>query len=745
VINVVVVAAIRPEWTNFLAAAEELRRTGAVIKVACAFDPTGLPTHGLAGVHRLAMDLSVMRDGRRPARFTPAWAGLVVRNQLVRVRMRRASAPVRTWLLARYDPWIRNNTPDLDALVALEQRGVYAVWRLARKNDTAAVLGLEPLRAACEDLRFVELISGKGRLPGKSAADVPASWSSALKTFGRSRRWQLLSAAPGVVRTLRRLRAATEADSLARLALAEEPDPDTVSWLRLELTATQLTAAVEPEYSVAAVTSEVLKVADAHLRAGRLDRAADLAVSVSETIFHRELHAEVEWSPLTDNPDAFLAPLRASLTFQALTAAANSLDTEVSGLETAPVAGPGALIRERVVDRLRRHRVLVISDGNLHFAEGILQDLEDTAGVELRRLMLNEQETRFGRRDTMSMIVDRLGEATARPVPQPETEDAELLRWPDTVFVDWCDNAAMWTLLHVPRDVHMVIRLHSIEALSHQPHMMDWSRVSDLIFVGAHVRDFMLRAVPTMARAGRLHVLPNEMRLVRFARPKTADAARTIAMIGWGQKVKDAAWALEVLSGLRATDERWRLMLIGRDFADSQTTSGARYRDQFYERVQRRDVRDGVVYVPHTTELPEILRDAGYVLSASLRESFGVGLCEGAASGAVPVVRDWPLYAAYGGARAVFPSEWIVADVGQAIGRIAEHASDPARQQAGERAQAYVVEAFDWPVVAPRYREVLLDERRFRTADTLRRSPAGTRRQIGRSSAKPLAGGATNS
>jgi len=670
---------------------------------------------------------------------------VVVRNRLVRARMRRAPASLRTWLLVRYDPWIREIAPASDALVALEQRGVYAVWRLAHENNTAAVLGLEPLRAARADFRFVELIAEKDRLHGRSAAEVPASWSSALAMFGRSRRRQLLSAAPRLVRTLRRLRALTEAESLARMALAEKPGPDTASWLRLELTASRLSAAIEPEHSLAAVTSEVLTVADEHLRVGRIDMAAELAISVSETIFHRELHAEVEWSPLTKDPDAFLAPLRASLTFQALAAPANSLDTEASGLEAAPVAGSGALTRERVVDRLRRHRMLVISDGNLHFAEGILQDLEDTAEVELRRLMLNEQGTRFGRRDTMSMIVDRLGEATGRPVPQPETEDAELLRWPDTVFVDWCENAAMWTLLHVPRDVHVVIRLHSIEALSHQPHMMDWSRVSDLIFVGAHVRDFMLRAVPTMAGAGRVHVLPNEMRLVPFARPKAAGAARTIAMIGWGQKVKDAAWALEVLSGLRAIDERWQLMLIGRDFADSQTTSGARYRDQFYERVQRRDVRDGVVYVPHTTELPEILRAAGYVLSASLRESFGVGLCEGAASGAVPVVRDWPLYAAYGGARAVFPSEWIVADVKEAIWRIAEHASDSARQQAGERAQEYVVEAFDWPVVAPRYREVLLNERRFRTVDTLRRNPAGTRRQMGRSSSKPFAGGATNS
>jgi glycosyltransferase involved in cell wall biosynthesis len=749
VIKVVVLAAVRPEWSNLLAAAEQLRRSGAAVRVACAFDTNGLPTDGLAGVRRLAMDLGRLRDGRRPGRFSPAWAWLVVRNRLVRARIRHTSPSVRTWLLAHYDPWIREHVADADALVALEQRGVYAVWRLARENDaSAAMLGLEPLRAAADDLRFVELISANGRLRGRIAAEVPAAWQSALTTFGRSRREQLLSAAPRIVRTLRRHRAVTEAESLARAALSEEPDPATASWLRLELTATQLTAAGDPEHPLADVVSEVLKVSDEHMRASRIDIAADLATSVAETVFHRELHAEVERSPLTDDPDTFLAPMRASLTFQALAAPAGSLRAHVAGsqeTDRAVIAEPGTSARDEAVEEPRPAGLLVVSAGNLHFAEGILQDLADNAGVELRRLMLNEQGARFGRRDTMSMIIDRLGEAIGRPVAGLDTEDAEFLRWPDTVFVDWCDNAAIWALLHVPREMRLVVRLHSIEALSHHPHMMDWSRVSDLIFVGAHVRDFMLRAVPTMASVGRTYVLPNEMRLARFARPKKPGAGRTVAMIGWGQMVKDVVWALEVLSRLRAADQRWRLMLIGRDFADSQTSSGARYREQFRERAQRDDVRDGIVYVPHSDELPEVLQDAGFVLSASLRESFGVGLCEGAASAAVPVVRDWPLYAAYGGARSVFPGEWVVADVDDAVQRIAEHARDSARQQAGEQARAHVVETFDWSVVAPSYRNVLLGTRRERTAQTRRLIPAGSRRQIGRSSSSPPAGGATNS
>jgi glycosyltransferase involved in cell wall biosynthesis len=720
VINVLVVAAVRPEWTNFLAAAEQLKQAGATVRIACAFDTTGLTTDGVAGVRKLTVSFGPLRDGRRPRRFTPPWAWLVIRNRVVKARVRRAPIPLRTWLLARYDPWLREHAARADVLVALEQRGVYAVWRLARKNQAAvAVLGLKPIQAAAEDLRAVELMAEKGHLRIRTAAEVPSAWRSAMATFGRSRRGQLLASAPRVVRTLRRLKALAEAESVARSALAEDLPPDTAAWLRLELTATQLSAVIEPEHRLSSVVGEVLSVSDAHVRADRLDEAAELAVSVAETVFHRELHAEVDRSPLADEPETFLAPLRSSLTYRALAAPAGSLRDELA-LRTeerhSEHADEIATPAFRPVTGSSR-RILVISDGNLHFAEGILVDLEAHAQVETRRLMLREQGPHFPRRDTASMIVDRIGESFGRRVPAMDAADTERLRWGDTVFVDWCDNAAMWALLHVPRDVRVVVRLHSIEAFSHQPHMMDWSRVADLIFVGAHVRDFMLRAVPTMSHAGRVHVLPNEMRLARFALPKRAGAERTLAMVGWGQKVKDATWVVELLATLRARDDRWRLMLIGRDFADSQTTSGARYRELFRDRIGQDDVRDGLVFIPYTDDLPEVLRDAGFALNASLRESFGVGLCEGAASGSVPVVRNWPIYAAYGGGRSVFPADWVVSDVDEAARRILEHSNDAVRQRAGEAARDYVVKTFDWPVVAPRYRDIFLDTRSQRRSD----------------------------
>ena len=248
--------------------------------------------------------------------------------------------------------------------------------------------------------------------------------------------------------------------------------------------------------------------------------------------------------------------------------------------------------------------------------------------------------------------------------------------------------------------------------------MMDWSRVSDLVFVGAHVRDFMLRAVPTMAHVSRVHVLPNEMRLARFALPKRAGAERTVAMVGWGQKVKDPAWAVDVLARLRATNDRWRLMLIGRDFADSQTTSGAHYRERFRERAQRDDVRDGMVFVPYTDDLPEVMRDAGFVMSASLRESFGVGLV----NAPPPPPFPWSGTGRFTRRTAArVPSSRRTGSLRTLTKPFNASSSTPTTRsdrRAGETARRHVVQTFDWPVVAPGYREILLGTSPRRLAET---------------------------
>lgn len=712
--NVLVFAAVRPDTQSMLHAATKLRRAGARVRLACGFDPRDMPQGDLDEVHELAMDLGRWR-GKRPRKYTPLWTVTVIRNRIVRARAARAKPNKRVLLLCRRDPWVEMQTREADVLVAFDDLAALTVTQLARTGGgLPALQSVHKLLAGLEGLRLFTGVASVNSLRSRSAADVLEAWKLAELTVGREGRRSLLRSSPRVVRALRRSKAFEEAEALARLALGLRPGPEVTSWLRLELTATQISMLAKPDHPLDTVVERAMAVTDAELHRGNLAEAVDLAISATETILHRELHAEVESSPLTENPRSFLAALQGSLTYRALGAPAGSLReeirTQVGTTQTTAVARTSVFTPPAASDRPRR--VLVISGGNMHFAEVILSDLEQAAVAEVRQLDLRGCRERFGRQDLPTMMIDKIAESSGQPPPRLELapEDAELLIWPDRVFIDWCDNAAMWALLHMPRHIHVVVRIHSVEALSHQPHMMDWSRVDDVIFVGPHVRDFLVQAVPSLERAGRIHVLPNATRLERFGRSKTTQANRTIAMIGWGQQVKDPLSTVELLAKLRIHDARWRLLLIGRDFAESQTVSGARYRDQFRQRAAADDVRNAIVNVGYTEDLPEALRDVGFVINTSRREGNSVGLVEGAASGAVPVVRNWPLYARYGGAYAVYPSDWVVDSMDAAAQRILERSEASARRASGAEARVCALERFDWPVVAPRYRDVLLGQ-----------------------------------
>jgi glycosyltransferase involved in cell wall biosynthesis len=109
-------------------------------------------------------------------------------------------------------------------------------------------------------------------------------------------------------------------------------------------------------------------------------------------------------------------------------------------------------------------------------------------------------------------------------------------------------------------------------------------------------------------------------------------------------------------------------------------------------------------------DVPDVLRSIGVIVSSSTRESFHLALVEGAASGAVPVVRDWPLLARYGGPRALFPDEWVVADVDAAADRVLRATgSDQAWAAAGAQAARDARARFDRAHVAPRYTSLLFE------------------------------------
>jgi glycosyltransferase involved in cell wall biosynthesis len=120
-----------------------------------------------------------------------------------------------------------------------------------------------------------------------------------------------------------------------------------------------------------------------------------------------------------------------------------------------------------------------------------------------------------------------------------------------------------------------------------------------------------------------------------------------------------------------------------------------------------------VELVGHTDDVPDALRRIGVILSTSVRESFHCALVEGAASGAVPVVRDWPFFAGYPhSARTLFWEDWVVATPEQAADRVRRfNESAETWREEGGRAQSLVLDRWDWHALAPGLDAVVLGGR----------------------------------
>ncbi|MDG4864252.1 glycosyltransferase family 4 protein, partial [Streptomyces sp. T-3] len=362
----------------------------------------------------------------------------------------------------------------------------------------------------------------------------------------------------------------------------------------------------------------------------------------------------------------------------------------------------------------RAHRLLFLTRGNANFL-GTIKDhfalRTDVRHVDLAA----DQRFRTPLAHPGRLMAHLLGGGRSPEGAALERELRPLLDWADTVFMEWCTAGAALLTLVDPGPARVVLRLHNFEAFTQWPHLVDFSRVDDLVFVSAHLRDLVLAVAPRLGAPGgpRLHVVPNALELGRFTRPKQGPKTRfTVALVGCGGPAKDPRWALDVLRRLRARDGRYRLLLVGDRGDPDRSAAARRYLTALERDLAPLEAAGAVRRLGHQDDVPAVLTGAGVILSSSVTESFHCAVMEGAASGALPVVRDWPFYAHHpNGAHTLFPPDWVVRTPRAAARRILKATSTEATwRTAGEAASAYALGRWDWPVVREEFDQLLLPD-----------------------------------
>ncbi len=672
-IEILLVASVTPLHATLADAVEKFHQRGAVVRLV-GMTPVSR-THADIGLDGLR-SLHLEAEGRSPTFWRTQFA---------------STPPVRTWLHVRHDTWTLEHAARADVLVALDNQSLLSVWHLARRNKTAAArIGLGPALRVLDELAAHDPRPRPARAPSQQTGDQatdggPQTWRSSTLALAARR----LASSSSPTRTERRLLRGRWLPERTRIGLGTavmEHAIEDGAWGRAAETACEVAAGLgsalqradflgelvardldegrQPALLFQAYAAE-LDYADELLAGGEHDQAAASFLQAARLAFHRAAHMDSVESPLAQDPAGFVAPLQQSQVFRRLTEQAGRRQRSP---DPHRVGG-------------RRVRVVLATMDNAHFLSEIRAQLERSEHFEVRVVDQKQYSRRFWVNPT-AMLASELRHGNVRS--QAEDTFRPFLDWADVVLVDWCTPLAYAFTLVDPGSTRLIVRLHSFEAFTVWPHLMDFSHLDDIVFVSHHLRDFTLQAVPRLAASDvATHVLPNAVDLRRCLRPKSDEARFNLAMVGYSVVAKDPRWAVEVLRHLRGTDSRYRLLLVGHDLYAGPTAAARAYAEEFQRDLNELEPTGAVRRIGHTDDLPTVLTEIGTILSTSVRESQHIALLEGAASGAVPVVRDWPYFAALEeGPQTMFPHDWVVQSPKEAADRILWATEDVTRWRA---------------------------------------------------------------
>lgn len=312
-------------------------------------------------------------------------------------------------------------------------------------------------------------------------------------------------------------------------------------------------------------------------------------------------------------------------------------------------------------------RILVVSDNNWNFLQPAVEALCE-AGYQVRYLPFHHLKKQLDAADASAASAPRMPEMVYAPGPfMPDAASVwdhvgavapwakDLVDWSDLVFVEWWNVPAIWFSRYLPDEKKLVVRLHSYEAFSIYPTFSNLARVDLALFIAPHMLEIFTAAHGFLYPEMRAELVQNireglgQLSCVE----KTDSARRTLGMMQYADVNKDPVFALEVLQILVQSDIRWTMKLAGKDWPDSLDGSTLAYKQKF-ERLMNL-MRAHVQIDGYVRDKASWFSSVGFILSTSHREGSHESVVEGMSSGAVPLLRRWPLVSAFGAPESVFP------------------------------------------------------------------------------------------
>ncbi len=288
-----------------------------------------------------------------------------------------------------------------------------------------------------------------------------------------------------------------------------------------------------------------------------------------------------------------------------------------------------------------------------------------------------------------------------------ESRTLELMDVADVVIAEWCGPNAAFASEYKQDGQKLIVRLHRFELYSGYWRKVDIDAVDTVVAVSPYYEQLILEH--TGWPAEKVQVIPNFVDVAQLDRAKLPGSRFNLGFIGVAPARKRFDLALAVLRMLRQRDRRYSMFVKTKLPWDYpwiwEKSEEASHYAAAFRTIAEPDVHGAVTFDVFGPDVGAWLRKIGFVLSTSDDESFHLAPAEGMASGAIPIVRDWP------GANTIYDDRWIVSTPEEMAARILEWSS-PIDHFDAVRADAQdeVRRRYDEPLVTEAWLDLVLDD-----------------------------------
>ncbi|GMQ59651.1 hypothetical protein AN1V17_40500 [Vallitalea sediminicola] len=212
------------------------------------------------------------------------------------------------------------------------------------------------------------------------------------------------------------------------------------------------------------------------------------------------------------------------------------------------------------------------------------------------------------------------------------TQIDEGMAWADICWFEWCDELLIYgSKLDIASKKYVVCRLHSYEAFTNYPSLVNWINVDKLIVVAKHIKDYV--AVKYKLDNQKIDAIPNGIDIDKYTF-RERKQGYNIAYVGYINYKKGPMLLLHTFKAIYDIDNRYKLYIAGL-FQDE------RYLLYFNQMIQEMGLSENVLYEGWKDNLNEWMEDKDYIICTSVLESQNISVMQAMAKGIKPIIHDF--------------------------------------------------------------------------------------------------------